>query len=183
MRVGETMGSVKILSINAPWSVRIAWSGGEYEVPLWGDRTGTFFSSNPFEAGATPPGLRGESDLNPRSPIAAGGTTRPPVAAGSPPSGSPPASPGAAPGRDGPRDAPPGAVEPDGPGVDPEEFVPVAALPAALDEAQIESMSRDEARAALSRVARARGGRLDPQSSERLRQEFEWLLARLRRGD
>ncbi|MGA1516436.1 MAG: hypothetical protein ACO396_01545 [Phycisphaerales bacterium] len=61
--------------------------------------------------------------------------------------------------------------------------MPLDQLPEPLSADDIEGMSRDEARAALSRVARARGRRLDPASAERLREEFELLLARLRRGD
>ena len=66
--------------------------------------------------------------------------------------------------------------DPDGPG-DPssttdEGFVPVDQLPDPLSPDDIEGMTRDEARSALSRVARARGLRLDPASAERLREEF-----------
>ncbi|MFN7375209.1 MAG: hypothetical protein ACK54T_07750 [bacterium] len=32
--VGQTKGAVEVVSLDAPWSVRLRWSGGEYDVPL-----------------------------------------------------------------------------------------------------------------------------------------------------
>lgn len=32
--LGETKDGIEVLSLNAPWSVRLRWSGGEYDVAL-----------------------------------------------------------------------------------------------------------------------------------------------------
>lgn len=177
VRVGEQFGAIRVLGVTPPWTVRVAWSGGEYDVPLWGERNDAVFRSNPFATSSSMPSLEGGSDLNPRAGGDGGGL----AAAGGSETGGPTPPMPAPPSRaetpaDG--DATPGEADEAS-----EEIAPLDSLPPILAQEQIEGMSRDEARAALSQVARARGRRLDDQSRERLRQEFEWLLSRLRRGD
>lgn len=174
VRVGEQYGAIRVLGVSPPWTVRVAWSGGEYDVPLWGDRNDAVFRSNPFAASSSMPSLEGGSDLNPR-----GGGDGGSLAASGGPGGAaaaPPPAPIETPADGGPAAGEAGEEET-------EEFATLDSLPPILSQEEIEGMSRDDVRAALSQVARARGRRLDDQSRERLRQEFEWLLARLRRGD
>lgn len=185
VRVGEQFGAIRVLGVNPPWSVRIGWSGGEYEVPIWGERNQSIFQSNPFAGSSSMPALEGRSDLNPRSPSGPEGgmASRGSVASGrsTAPAPSNPSPPPASGGE--PMGEPMG--EPTGQPMGEEEpFASPESLPPPLVQQEVEAMTRDEARAALGEVARARGRRLDDESRERLRQEFEWLLARLRReGD
>jgi len=204
LRVGEEAGGITVIATTPPWKVRLGWSGGEYDIDLWGDRGEGFFSSNPFgEAGRSSSSLTGGSSLNPnaspasrRSDDAPGGPgfglprgRSSSLGGGRPPSGE----------SNGPDIATPAGAtasaaagdeqgfSPDDPAevgsVEGREFVPISELPPPLSPDEIEGMSRDEARSALSRVARARGRNIDPHSAERLREEFELLLQRLRRGD
>jgi len=223
LRVGEEAGGVAVISVSPPWQVRLGWSGGEYDLDLWGDRGDGFFSSNPFgEGGGSSSSLTGGSSLNPNTPPTArrggddapggpgfglprggsartGGTGATGGGAGSTGGVGSGARPGDEAGDRGPDAAPSTVVasgsagddergfSPDDPAevgsVEGREFVPVSELPPPLSPEEIEGMSRDEARSALSRVARARGRDVDPHSAERLREEFELLLQRLRRGD
>jgi hypothetical protein len=178
VRVGEQFGAIRVLAVNPPWSVRIGWSGGEYEVPIWGERNPSLFQSNPFASSSSIPALEGRSDLNPRTAsVPEGGVASRGSGASGRPASPPPSSPSPPPSSGGePMGEPPMGEE--------EPFASPESLPPALVQQEIEAMTRDEARAALGAVARARGRRLDDQSRERLRQEFEWLLARLRQeGD
>lgn len=192
LRIGESGGGVKVLATSPPWTVRLGWSGGEYDVPVWGGtEVPAFFKENPFRAGSGGSMLSGSSALNPRTgpelpvptiPVAA--TSAPaiplPGPATTPPASSPTTEPVAAESGEEAGSAAP-SPQPETPAG--EDIAPLDSLPAALTQEEINAMTRDEARAALSRVARARGRRLDDHSAERLRQEFEWLLARLRRTE
>lgn len=178
---------MKVLATSPPWTVKLGWSGGEYDVPVWGGtEVPAFFRENPFRAGAGGSMLSGSSPLNPRPgadvppptiPVAA--TSAPAITLPGPPA-TPPAEPVAAESGEEAGSAAP-MPQPETPAG--EDIAPLDSLPAPLTQEEINAMTRDEARAALSRVARARGRRLDDQSAERLRQEFEWLLARLRRTE
>ncbi|MGA1016437.1 MAG: hypothetical protein ACO3YY_00410 [Phycisphaerales bacterium] len=221
LRVGEESGGVAVIATTPPWKVRLGWSGGEYDVDLWGDRVEGVFSSNPFGSGGNSSSLSGGSSLNPNVPPASRRTDDGPGGPGfGLPRGGASGGGGAAQGGRGSggsdsAGSSPGQVSdsaarsegpnasallaggtagddesgfsPDNPAevgsVEGREFVPISELPSALSPSDIDAMSRDEARAALSRVARARGRNIDPHSAERLREEFELLLQRLRRGD
>jgi len=218
LRVGEESAGVSVISVSPPWRVRLGWSGGEYDVDLWGDRGEGFFSSNPFGTSSeSSSSLTGGSSLNPNVPPARRGGDdtpggpgfglprggAPPPGGGDPRGGGSPGgdraagSPGSSEAPGPPRAGPIAAAgsggddesgfAPDNPAevgsVEGQEFVPLSELPPPLSPDDIDGMSRDEARSALSRVARARGRNIDPHSAERLREEFELLLQRLRRGD
>ncbi len=171
-------------------------------MPLWGDRQASFFTENPFRSSSTIPALRGESSLNPSGPSGpapAGGPTAGPTP--TPPAGGSPVEGGPVPEGPRPQDdggPPPGAD--DESGTDPEAgsgpgspgepsgaadegFVPLDQLPDPLSADDIEGMTRDEARSALE--PRGASSRASSRSCQRraLREEFELLLARLRRGD
>lgn len=215
LRVGEEAAGVTVIATTPPWKVRLGWSGGEYDIDLWGDRGEGFFSSNPFADGSrsSSSSLTGGSSLNPNVPPAARRTDDAPGGPGfglprggaAPPGANAPgasrrganeaAETGPRPGDSGPTAFAAGTAagddeagfSPDRPAevgsVEGLEFVPLSELPPPLSPDDIDGMSRDEARSALSRVARARGRNIDPHSAERLREEFELLLQRLRRGD
>lgn len=217
LRVGEEGGGVTVIATSPPWNVRLGWSGGEYDVDIWGDRVSDLFSQNPFGEGSrSSSSLSGGSSLNPNVPPAARRTDDAPGGpgfglprgsgdpgssrGGAGGSGSNPAGPAS---QDGGTPSAPAAsasanyasgagddesgFSPDNPAevglVEGREFVPRSELPPPLTPEEIDAMTRDEARAALSRVARARARDVDPHSAERLREEFELLLLRLRRGD
>ena len=53
LRVGEEGAGVKVLATNPPWTVKLAYAGGEYDVPLFKDYQ-TKFSSNSLTERPTP---------------------------------------------------------------------------------------------------------------------------------
>ncbi len=53
LRVGEEGSGVKVLATNPPWMVKLAYAGGEYDVPIFKDYQ-TKFSSNPLTEHPTP---------------------------------------------------------------------------------------------------------------------------------
>lgn len=53
LRVGEEGSGVKVLASNPPWTVKLAYAGGEYDVPIFKDYK-TKFSSNPLTERPTP---------------------------------------------------------------------------------------------------------------------------------
>ena len=53
LRVGEEGSGVKVLASNPPWTVRLAYAGGEYDVPVFKDYQ-TTFSSNSLTERPTP---------------------------------------------------------------------------------------------------------------------------------
>ncbi len=52
-RVGEEGDGVKVLASNPPWTVKLAYAGGEYDVPVFKDYQ-TTFSSNSLTERPTP---------------------------------------------------------------------------------------------------------------------------------
>lgn len=44
IKVGEESNGIKVLSTNAPWSVKLAHDGGEYEVSLWDPKKDDFLN-------------------------------------------------------------------------------------------------------------------------------------------
>lgn len=55
IRVGEEGKGVKVLQNNAPWTVKLAHRGGEYDVAIFSDRLiGSGEFSNPLELKSTP---------------------------------------------------------------------------------------------------------------------------------
>ncbi len=53
LRVGEEGAGVKVLASNPPWTVNLAYAGGEYDVPVFKDYQ-TEFSSNSLTERPTP---------------------------------------------------------------------------------------------------------------------------------
>ena len=53
LRVGEEGAGVKVLATNPPWTVKLAYAGGEYDVPVFKDYQ-TKFSSNSLTERPTP---------------------------------------------------------------------------------------------------------------------------------
>lgn len=53
LRVGEEGSGVKVLASNPPWTVKLAYAGGEYDVPIFKNYK-TKFSSNPLTERPTP---------------------------------------------------------------------------------------------------------------------------------
>lgn len=53
LRVGEERSGVKVLASNPPWTVKLAYAGGEYDVPVFKDYQ-TKFRSNPLTERSTP---------------------------------------------------------------------------------------------------------------------------------
>lgn len=53
LRVGEEGAGVKVLATNPPWTVKLAYAGGEYDVPVFKDYQ-TEFSSNSLTERPTP---------------------------------------------------------------------------------------------------------------------------------
>lgn len=53
LRVGEEGAGVKVLASNPPWTVKLAYAGGEYDVPVFKDYQ-TTFSSNSLTERPTP---------------------------------------------------------------------------------------------------------------------------------
>ncbi len=53
LRVGEEGSGVKVLASNPPWTVKLAYAGGEYDVPVFKDYQ-TTFSSNSLTERPTP---------------------------------------------------------------------------------------------------------------------------------
>ena len=53
LRVGEEGAGVKVLASNPPWTVKLAYAGGEYDVPVFKDYQ-TTFSSNSLTQRPTP---------------------------------------------------------------------------------------------------------------------------------
>ncbi len=53
LRVGEEGAGVKVLASNPPWTVKLAYAGGEFDVPIFKDYQ-TTFSSNSLTQRPTP---------------------------------------------------------------------------------------------------------------------------------
>ncbi|MEE9128773.1 MAG: hypothetical protein V3T84_02055 [Phycisphaerales bacterium] len=53
LRVGEEGSGVKVLASDPPWTVKLAYAGGEYDVPIFKDYQ-TELSSNPLTERPTP---------------------------------------------------------------------------------------------------------------------------------
>ena len=182
IRVGEERGGVKVLASSAPWSVRLAHAGGEYDVELWTKGKESFFNNSDWRnTRSSTPGVE---------PVVAkpGTGTPPPPAAGLP---TDPTAPG---GSRGPgMGTPPGGPQvdplpqPPGPGMK----APTAAQspwnqehmapPPALTAEQIAGMGPADLQEALRAVTRARNNRnIDEPTRQRLNQESEQLSNRIK---
>lgn len=187
IRVGEEKGGVKVLSSEAPWSVKLAHSGGEYDVPLWTKGKEEFFNGDWGSLKTPVPGIEpaGSGKSGPSaSPAPAAGSANPVIP---PPGGrmgpgmpSAPVAPPAPTGGTGeaPQPSATTAQAPAGPN-NPwtsEHMAP----PTALTPEQIAGMSRADAQSSLQAVSRARQNRnLDAATRERLNQEFQQLSNRM----
>jgi hypothetical protein len=57
LAVGEKADGVEVLSVDAPWSARVAYSGGEYDVSLFENLTPFFRDPDATAGSSAPPGL------------------------------------------------------------------------------------------------------------------------------
>lgn len=187
IRVGEEKSGVKVLSSEAPWSVKLAHGGGEYDVPLWTKGKEEFFNGDWSSLKAPVPGIEpvgsGKSGT-PASPAPATGsaapTTPPPGGRVGPGMPAAPATP--APPTGGASDAPqPSATTAQAPaGANNPWTSEHMAPPVELTSDQISTMSRADAQSSLQAVSRARQNRnLDAATRERLNQEFQQLSNRM----
>lgn len=192
LRVGEERGGVKVLASAAPWTVRLAHGGGEYDVELWakGGKESFFNNSDWRNARTSTPGV---------DPVGSKPEAKPAPASSTPPA---PSMPGGSRGP-GMRDMGPGAptppepqlTPPGGPGQPltppPGAKAPTAsqspwtgehmAPPPALTSEQIAGMNMNDAEAAYRVVGRAKANRnLDDPTRQRLNQEFEQLSNRIK---
>lgn len=175
IRVGEERSGVKVLGTSPPWSVRLAHSGGEYEVALWPKGHEPFFNSD-WASQKSVPGI----ESVPHTSADPGRPARP----GSPPGGTTPGTPPGPVQPPLPAGAAPGQPENPAAGSNPARADassrgPGGASPALTAE-QVSAMSRAELQAALVAVARSRMSRdIDPATRERLNSEQQMLSNRL----
>ncbi|MFZ4723065.1 MAG: hypothetical protein ACOYMI_07935 [Phycisphaerales bacterium] len=194
LRVGEERGGVKVLASAAPWSVRLAHGGGEYDVELWtkGGKEPFFNNSDWRNARTSTPGVDpvgskpdskpspgGQaSSLPPSAPVGGRGPGMRDMAAGAP---TPPEPQLTAPGSPSgpPMVPPPGAKAPtasQSPWTG-DHMAP----PPPLTREQIAGMNATDAEAAYRAVGRAKANRnLDDPTRQRLNQEFEQLSNRIK---
>jgi hypothetical protein len=199
IRVGDERGGVKVLASSAPWSVRLAHGGGEYDVELWTRGKEPFFNNSDWRntrsstPGIDPVGAKAELKGN------AGSTPSTPLVTTPGPNGEP------GPGMRGPGMPPPATLPgvvpqdanqpapPSGPGLMPAPGAkaPNAARnpwttehmapPPSLSADQIASMPIAEAQASFQAISRARTNRnLDEATRQRLNQESEQLSNRIK---
>lgn len=173
IRVGEERGGVKVISSSAPWSVKLAHGGGEYDVPFWSKGREDFFNNNDWKSmkSATPGIEPAKPEAAGHAPASATGspaTPPAPVAVVPPPTGVPErVGPGLA--------AAPGAAPPNPWTSD------HMAPPPPIEAGRIANMSQADAQSALQAVARARMNRsLDQPTRDRLNQEFQQLSDRMK---
>ena len=187
IRVGEEKGGVKVLSSEAPWSVKLAHSGGEYDVPLWTKGKEEFFNGDWSSLKSPVPGIE------PAGSGKSGTSASPSPATGSAPPNIPPPGGRVGPGMPSAPVTPPAPTG--GSGEPPQPAATTAqapagtnnpwtsehmAPPAALTAEQIAGMSRADAQSSLQAVSRARQNRnLDAATRERLNQEFQQLSNRM----
>lgn len=73
LRIGERASDIRLLAINAPWTVRVAWKGanteeGEYDLRVFSATDSSGFRSTPPSSSAMPPGMRSVPAPEPSSP-------------------------------------------------------------------------------------------------------------------
>jgi hypothetical protein len=195
LRVGEERGGVKVLASAAPWTVRLAHGGGEYDVELWtkGGKEPFFNNSDWRNARSSTPGVDpvgrkpdakpapgGTASSAPPIPSGLGGAGGPGMrttAAGAPTPPAPQLTPPSGP--DQTMVPPPGARAPtasQSPWTG-EHMAP----PPALTQEQIAGMNATDAEAAYRAIGRAKANRnLDDPTRQRLNQEFEQLSNRIK---
>jgi hypothetical protein len=200
IRVGEERGGVKVLASSAPWSVRLAHGGGEYDVELWTRGKESFFNNSDWRnSRSSTPGVE---------PVPTKSDTKPGTNSGSaiPSPAKPSLEPPRGPGMGGPGMAGPGmanlsgdsASQPEPPSAPGQPLTPPPgaraptasqspwtgehmAPPPAMTAAQISQMNMADAQAAFRAVGRARANRnLDEETRQRLNQEFENLSNRIK---
>jgi hypothetical protein len=74
--LGEEVEGVKVLEINAPWSVKVGYQGGEYDVPLFARVNDAFFATGPAKVASLPGLISMPSGGAAAAAAAAGGETR-----------------------------------------------------------------------------------------------------------
>ena len=182
IKVGEERGGVKVLASAAPWSVKLAHAGGEYDVPLWTRGKEQFFNNSDWRnTRSSTPGIE------PAKTTKADASASPATTSANPTPSAPVPAPALEP-PPSPTEAPKGA--PHGPGLGRSgPMAPSAAsgsiagengVPASLTVEQMDGMSRSQIQAALQGVARARQSRtIDEPTRERLNQEYKQLMDRM----
>ena len=189
IKVGEERGGVKVLASAAPWSVKLAHAGGEYDVPLWSKGKEEFFNGDWGSLKGTVPGIQpvpssgGAPAPSPSATTTSGGAGMPGMRSGPGmgPAPSAPAVPASAPAA--PEAAASGATTPPPPPASDARNPWTAehmAPPPPVSPETIAGMSRADVQAAMQAVSRARMNRnLDDPTRERLNQEFQQLSNRM----
>lgn len=75
--VGDEESGISVLAIKDPWTVVLGYSGGEYDVGLWGDRNDDFFTV-PYDGGVRSSGFVSQPRLPSSSRSAHASRTTPP---------------------------------------------------------------------------------------------------------
>jgi hypothetical protein len=80
VRIGQEDGGVRVIASDAPWSVKLGYLGGEYEVPLWDRGSDSFFGES-WGSRKAVPGIEPVADATPKPPA----PVQPPLPPGSRP--------------------------------------------------------------------------------------------------
>jgi hypothetical protein len=178
IRIGEERMGVRVLSTSPPWSVRLAHSGGEYDVALWPKGNEPFFNSD-WASQRSVPGIEtvpqhtSADPGRPARPGSAPGVAPPAAPPGTPPG---PVQPALPPGAQPPSEPPPGPQAQSAPA----SGDLVGGASPALTAEQVSTMTRAEVQAAIAAVSRSRMSRnLDDATRQRLNSEQQMLSNRL----
>jgi hypothetical protein len=158
---GEEREGVTVLDTSPPWSVRVGFQRGEYDVPLYGKMDETHFTPSTYAAAT--PGLvdvdvRGEAQESAAAEIDEHADTDP---AG-----------------DRSEDVSP---PPPAPVVNETPAREITVPDEALTQEAVDAMSKGDARSMMLKVAKARTeARDDPELYERLSKDFDLLSGRLK---
>ena len=203
IRVGQTKAGIKVISIDAPYFVKLGYQGGEYDVPvltrfdpsILSREAGSWRRSN-LDGGSSSVSLSSGSSATSRSDTAGGvgsgraglgGTTRPGSLAKDG-GGAAGTQLGSSPGGDSQANANSSAMQPqrlsppepssESP---PDEYVDRELLPPRLSEEEINGFTQAQARAALEAINATEAWNVDDHSRARLNHEKALLKARLSR--
>ena len=171
VRIGETREGVTVISTSPPWSVRVGYAGGEYDVELFGRMDESVFTAS--NATNTNIGLIDvpapgtiDDDAGDDAPSGA-------AAMGAGPAGSGEASPAPAPAPAVAESTDSGDESNDGP----------TAAPGSLTQDIVDAMTKSQARKVMIEVnnAKREAKDTDPALHAQLTQELAMLLDRLKR--
>jgi len=196
LKIGEEKNGVKVIATTVPWSVKLAHSGGEYDVPLWGKNKEEFFNGDWSTLKASIPGIEVAGATKTAlhvKPVTAtvSGSSGTPVSVVAP----------EMPGRKSSLGAPTEPSAPNGSALPTEGAQPATpatplapsanqgtgwtsdqmSAPPPLGPEQVSTMTAAEAQASLTAIARARMNRsIDDATKDRLNQEFRTLSDRIK---